>query len=73
MILKKENGKVMPEGNVQGVKFKMIAKTMMGFEEVLADEIRQLGGTDIEILLLDHIICLGNFYAVDHKLQSSLK
>lgn len=50
MILKKENGKVMPEGNVQGVKFKMIAKTMMGFEEVLADEIRQLGGTDIEIL-----------------------
>ena len=50
MILTKENGKVMPEGNVQGVKFKMIAKTMMGFEEVLADEIRQLGGTDIEIL-----------------------
>lgn len=50
MILKKENGKVMPEGNVQGIKFKMIAKTMMGFEEVLADEIRQLGGTDIEIL-----------------------
>lgn len=50
MILKKENGQLVPDGIVHETKFRMIAKTMMGLEEVLADEIRDLGGTDIEIL-----------------------
>ena len=50
MILKKENGKLVPEEKTPSRKFKMIAKTMMGLEEVLADEIRELGGTDIELL-----------------------
>ncbi len=31
-------------------KFVMVAKTMHGLEDILANEIRQLGGTDIEIL-----------------------
>ncbi|RLD19211.1 MAG: class I SAM-dependent RNA methyltransferase, partial [Bacteroidetes bacterium] len=31
-------------------RFEIIAKTLFGLEEVLADEIRKLGGTDIQIL-----------------------
>lgn len=50
MILKKENGKLVPEERTQGARFKMIAKTMMGLEEVLADEIKALGGDEIELL-----------------------
>lgn len=50
MILKKENGNLSPQEAPKGEKFKMIAKTMMGLEEVLADEIRELGGTDIQPL-----------------------
>ena len=50
MILKKENGVVQPQETSGHEQFKMIAKTMMGLEEILADEIRQLGGTDIEVL-----------------------
>lgn len=50
MILKKEDPGSQSANNAQGTKFKMIAKTMMGLEELLADEIREIGGTDIEIL-----------------------
>ncbi len=50
MIIQKENGKVLPTESTSQAKFKMIAKTMMGLEEVLADELRECGATDIELL-----------------------
>jgi putative N6-adenine-specific DNA methylase len=37
------------QSSVNG-KFEMVAKTMHGLEDVLATEIRKLGGTDIEIM-----------------------
>lgn len=46
MIIIKE-GKKQAEPRVQKDKFKMIAKTMFGLEEVLAEELRQLGAEDI--------------------------
>lgn len=50
MIIQKENGKVLENSVSQQARFKMIAKTMMGLEEVLADELRDCGATDIELL-----------------------
>ena len=50
MIIQKEHGKVLPNASVPQAKFKMIAKTMMGLEEILADELRACGATDVEIL-----------------------
>ncbi|MBQ0015492.1 MAG: RNA methyltransferase [Bacteroidales bacterium] len=50
MIITKENGKKQIISQSSGQKFKMIAKTMMGLEELLADELQQCGATDIEIL-----------------------
>ena len=50
MIIQKQNGKVMSAPAPKGEKFKMVAKTMMGLEEILADELSDLGAEDIEIL-----------------------
>ena len=50
MIVQKQNGRVLKTENAATNKFKMIAKTMMGFEEILADELRQMGATNIELL-----------------------
>ena len=38
MIIQKNNGKVVPQQSGRE-KFKMVAKTMMGLEEVLAEEL----------------------------------
>lgn len=48
MIIQKQNGKVLAQGPSNAAKFDMIAKTMMGLEEVLAEELRELGATDVE-------------------------
>ncbi len=50
MIIQKQNGKVVPLEPANREKFQMIAKTMQGLEEVLADELREMGATDIELL-----------------------
>lgn len=48
MIIQKQNGKVVRQEPSQGSKFKMIAKTMFGLEEVLADELRACGAEEVE-------------------------
>ena len=48
MIIQEENGKVVPAMASGREKFKMVAKTMMGFEEILADELRDCGAENIE-------------------------
>lgn len=50
MIIQKQNGKVVPIEKSNVDKFKMIAKTMMGLEEVLADELRECGAENIECI-----------------------
>lgn len=50
MIIQKQNGKVVPIEKTNHERFKMIAKTMMGLEEILADELRECGATEIELL-----------------------
>lgn len=50
MIIQKKNGRVVPVEPSNRETFKMIAKTMFGLEEVLADELRAMGATDIELL-----------------------
>lgn len=47
MIIQKEHGKVVPQERTAN-KFKMIAKTMYGLEEVLAEELRALGAEEVE-------------------------
>ena len=49
MIIQKNNGKVVPQQSGRE-KFKMVAKTMMGLEEVLAEELRECGAENIECL-----------------------
>lgn len=50
MIIQKQNGKIVPQEQTNRATFKMIAKTMMGLEEVLAEELKGCGATDIEPL-----------------------
>lgn len=50
MIIQKKNGKIIPMETSQANQFDMIAKTMLGLEEVLADELRELGAENIEII-----------------------
>lgn len=50
MIIQKQHGKVIPQNTSNVGKFKMIAKTMMGLEEVLAEELRECGAENIELL-----------------------
>ncbi|MBR3412640.1 MAG: RNA methyltransferase [Bacteroidales bacterium] len=49
MIIQKMGGKVMSQP-IGREKFKMVAKTMMGLEEVLAEELRDCGAENIECL-----------------------
>ena len=48
MIIQKANGRTLTTEPKQGIEFKMIAKTMFGLEEILADELRQCGAKDVE-------------------------
>jgi putative N6-adenine-specific DNA methylase len=48
MIIKEENGKKTPVTLTSGTRFKMIAKTMFGLEQILAKELEVCGATDIE-------------------------
>lgn len=50
MIIQKSHGKTVPTEQRPRTEFKMIAKTMFGLEEILADELRQCGAKDIEPL-----------------------
>lgn len=49
MIIQRNNGKVVPQQSGRE-KFKMVAKTMMGLEEVLAEELRECGAENIECM-----------------------
>jgi len=48
IIQKNAEGKIVPTDNPNRDKFKMIAKTMFGLEEVLADELRACGADEVE-------------------------
>ncbi|MDY5969187.1 MAG: THUMP domain-containing protein [Bacteroidales bacterium] len=48
MIIKKENGVNEPVESGELKKFRMIAKTMFGMEEILAEELKECGATEIE-------------------------
>ena len=50
MIIQKQNGKVVNDTASTANHFPMVAKTMMGLEEVLADELRAMGAQQVEIL-----------------------
>ena len=43
MIIQKNRGKVVQPESTPRETFKMVAKTMVNLEEVLAEELRQLG------------------------------
>ncbi len=49
MIIQKSNGKVVPLSDTKK-NFKMVAKTMVSLEEVLADELRQMGAENVTVL-----------------------
>jgi len=50
MIIQKSHGKVVADNPTPREKFKMVAKTMVSLEEVLADELRSLGAENIVVL-----------------------
>lgn len=50
MIIEKKNGKLVKHEPNQEQSFKMIGKTMFGLEEVLAEELRECGAKNIELL-----------------------
>ena len=50
MIIQKQNGKAVPVKHTAKEKFRMVAKTMMGLEEILADELRAMGAENIECI-----------------------
>ena len=50
MIIQKEHGRTIATQPQSRAEFKMIAKTMHGMEELLADELRECGAHDIELL-----------------------
>ena len=47
MIIQKNKGKVVAESATPREKFRMVAKTMVSLEEVLADELRALGAENV--------------------------
>ncbi|MBR1549090.1 MAG: RNA methyltransferase [Bacteroidales bacterium] len=47
MIIQKNHGKVVPTESTPKERFKMVAKTMVNLEEVLAEELRQLGALNV--------------------------
>ena len=50
MIIQKNHGKVVTDSAAPREKFKMVAKTMVNLEEVLADELRSLGAENINVI-----------------------
>lgn len=48
MIIQKSNGKTVPTEPTPREEFKMIAKTMFGLEEILAEELRHCGAKEVE-------------------------
>lgn len=50
MIIEKKNGSYVKREHGFGEEFKMIGKTMFGLEEILAEELRECGAKNIEIL-----------------------
>lgn len=50
MIIQKSHGREVPVEKTEREKFRMVAKTMHGLEEVLAEEIASCGGENIELL-----------------------
>jgi len=50
MIIQKNRGKVVTDAATPREKFKMVAKTMVSLEEVLADELRQMGAENVQVL-----------------------
>ena len=50
MIIQKNHGKVVPVDNTPKERFKMVAKTMVNLEEVLAEELRQLGALNVNVI-----------------------
>ncbi len=48
MIIQKSNGKTIQTENQKRAEFRMIAKTMHGLEEILADELRACGAKEVE-------------------------
>ena len=50
MIIEKKNGSNVKREHGFGEEFKMIGKTMFGLEEILAEELRECGAKNIEIL-----------------------
>lgn len=51
MIIQKSHGKTLPMESGNDSKFKMIAKTMAGLEEILADELLACGAEDVQPLV----------------------
>ena len=49
MIIQKERGKVVTGNAAPREKFRMVAKTMVSLEEVLADELRELGAEEVTV------------------------
>ena len=49
MIIQKNHGKVVPNEGSTREKFRMVAKTMVSLEEVLADELRALGAENVVV------------------------
>lgn len=49
MIIQKERGKVVTDNAAPREKFRMVAKTMVSLEEVLADELRELGAEEVTV------------------------
>lgn len=50
MIIQKNRGRVVADAATPREKFKMVAKTMVSLEEVLADELRQMGAENVQVL-----------------------
>lgn len=50
MIIQKQGGKIVPQTSSNAGKFRMIAKTMFGLEEILAEELRECGAEDLEVI-----------------------
>lgn len=49
MIIQKNHGKVVPNEGSTREMFKMVAKTMVNLEEVLADELREMGAENVTV------------------------
>ena len=50
MIIQKNRGKEVNDAATPREKFKMVAKTMVSLEEVLADELREMGAENVAVL-----------------------